>query len=142
MSNKFLVLLADDDPDDAEAFAEVLGEIDPTIAFCHVKDGTAVVDYFKQPDCRAPRVIFLDINMPKMDGWACLSYLRSDEATKHLPVLIYTTSSHHRDRQIAADLGATGFLTKPTRYAELTAMLKIVMDNLDGDLHSALKIFQ
>lgn len=137
-----VILLADDDPDDAEMFGEVLAEIDSSVEFYHVKNGVAVFDYLKEKENLAPNVIFLDINMPQMSGWQCLSLLKSDPATKDIPVLIYSTSSHQRDKQIAIELGASGFITKPSNYKMLHSMLTIIAANLHRDIASTINSLQ
>jgi CheY-like chemotaxis protein len=86
-----------------------------------------------------PNVIFLDINMPQMNGWQCLSALKSDPATKEIPVIIYSTSSHERDKQIAMELGASGFITKPSNYHSLRSILTSIAGNLHSDISRTIK---
>ena len=123
------ILLADDDPDDAEMFFMVLKEVAPTVTFHHVKDGLAVFQFLKQAE-HIPDVIFLDINMPEMTGWQCLTKLKGSAATKNIPVVIYSTSSHPLDKQTAIDLGATAFITKPSDYKILQKLLSAIAANL------------
>ncbi|MBT1705071.1 response regulator [Chryseosolibacter indicus] len=125
-----VILLADDDLDDAEMFADVLAEIDSTVELYHVPDGFAVFEWLKNPANPVPDIIFLDINMPQITGWQCLSSLKADELTKDIPVLIYSTSSHHKDKQTAIDLGATAFITKPSDYKILEDFLTAIVNEL------------
>jgi len=125
-----IVLLADDDSDDAEMFSLVLSEVDPSIQFHHVENGLAVFEFLHKMGSKVPDVIFMDINMPQMSGWECLTALKSNAITKNIPVLIYSTSSHARDKQIAAQLGASGFITKPSDYRTLRKILSTIADNL------------
>lgn len=129
------ILLADDDAEDAEMFSLVLAEIDSTVRFYHVNNGSAVFDFLKNNKDQTPDVIFLDINMPEMSGWQCLSALKTNNETKNIPVLIYSTSSHPRDKQIAIELGAHAFITKPSDYKSLKRILSEVADNLHSDLN-------
>ena len=85
-------------------------------------------------DQTRPDLVFLDINMPEMNGWECLSMLKSNPLTKNIPVLIYSTSSHPRDRQIAAELGASGFITKPSDYKTLHRTLSAIASGLYSDI--------
>jgi CheY-like chemotaxis protein len=71
--------------------------------------------------------------MPEISGWQCLTALKSDAITKHIPVLMYSTSSHHRDRQKATELGATGFITKPSDLKTLRTILSTIAANLHSD---------
>ena len=111
-----IFLLADDDQDDAELFGEALAEIDPAIHFHHVDDGEAVLDFLKNHNGESPDIIFLDLNMPGMDGWECLRQLKSNSAFEGIPVIVYSTSSHQRDKDRAIQLGATGLISKPSSY--------------------------
>jgi CheY-like chemotaxis protein len=127
------ILLADDDTDDAEMFMSVLSDIDPQIKCYHVENGRDVLTYLKRGERERPDVIFLDINMPEMSGWECLTKLKEESTTKLIPVLIYSTSSHARDREIANELGATGFITKPSDYKTLKKILSSIANNLNSE---------
>jgi CheY-like chemotaxis protein len=133
-----IILLADDDMDDAEMFAEVLALTDPSIKFYHVKNGLEVFDHMKRMTNQMPAIIFLDINMPEMSGWQCLSILKNDPLARCIPVVIYSTSSHHRDKQTAIELGASAFITKPSDYKKLQNLLSVVTANLYGDIKAAI----
>lgn len=136
--NKFF-LLADDDQDDAELFAEALSTVDSSVDFHHVQNGLAVFEYLKNPDDKRPDLIFLDLNMPLMTGWQCLSKLKNDPHLKNIPVIMYSTSSYQHDKDIAFQLGASGFLTKPTEYKLLKNVLSNITKNIDADLQGALQ---
>lgn len=130
VTNLKTILLADDDPDDAEMFALVLGEVDSGVALIHVTNGEAVFDMLAQRPSQVPDVIFLDLNMPRMNGWQCLEKLKSDPRTKDIPVIIYTTSSHTRDKQMATTYGASAFITKPSDYKLLRTLLSTVITDM------------
>src|SRR4051794_22921194 len=107
-------------------FAEVLALIDSSVKFYHVKNGLEVFDRMKQMTDQKPAVIFLDINMPEMSGWQCLRVLKNDPLINEIPVIIYSTSSHHRDKQTAIELGACAFITKPSDYKKLRNLLSVI----------------
>ena len=67
-----------------------------------------------------PDFIFLDLNMPQMDGRECLEELKKDERLKYIPVIIYTTSSFEQDKLITQKLGAAYYLVKPADVSELS----------------------
>ncbi len=136
-NNKFF-LLADDDRDDAELFGEALGSLNPPVEFHHVEDGRGVFDYLSKPESRKPDLIFLDLNMPQVSGWQCLARLKNDMYFQSIPVIMYSTSSHARDKDIAIDLGAIGFITKPTDFKRLQKMLNNISANVDGDLRKTI----
>ena len=136
--NRFF-LLADDDRDDAEIFSEALSTVNPSIKFHHVEDGQEVFQFLSTSKIEKPDVIFLDLNMPAMSGWQCLAKLKNDAALKNIPVIMYSTSSNPREKEIAIELGATGFVTKPTDFKVLTKILEAISTNLDSDLKRILK---
>ena len=131
-------MLADDDSDDADMFQEVLSEIDPAIIFHRSWNGFGVLETLEDKSLEHPDIIFLDINMPGMDGWQCLSKLKNSPAYRDIPVIIYSTSSHLRDAEIALDLGALCFITKPSDFNTLKKILQIIVLNLNGNLSQAM----
>ena len=137
-ANKFF-LLADDDHDDAELFNEALTTVNPSIKFHHVEDGHEVFQFLMNSKIEKPDVIFLDLNMPSMSGWQCLAKLKNDSSLKNIPVIMYSTSSNPREKEIAIELGATGFVTKPTDFKVLTKILETISTNLSADLRKILK---
>jgi len=132
-------LLADDDRDDAELFNEALSAVNPSINFHHVEDGQEVFQFLLNSKLEKPDVIFLDLNMPAMSGWQCLAKLKNDTELKTIPVVMYSTSSNPREKEIAIELGATGFVTKPTDFKVLTKILETISTNLGSDLRRILK---
>jgi CheY-like chemotaxis protein len=137
MSSK-VVLLADDDSDDAQIFREGLQEANCSAAFHHAATGTEVFDMLDKGV--RPDVIFLDLNMPVMNGWQCLAKLKNTRGYKDIPVIMYTTSSNPRDYQIAIDLNAHGLITKPSNPKVISKILNTIICTLGTeDLHQALR---
>ena len=123
------IALADDDSDDAALFAEALLEIDPKIAFKKASNGRELLDKMESGEFFFPDIIFLDINMPEMNGWECLAELKKNSMFKNVPVVIYSTSSHTRDKRMAATLGASLFFTKPDNFQQLKLFLERLLDD-------------
>lgn len=115
--------LADDDSDDANLFQEALLEINPEIIVERATTGLELLDKMKSRDFHIPDIIFLDINMPGMNGWDCLSQLKNDSHLRMIPVIMYSTSSNVYDKTKATKLGADYFYTKPDTYQELKKFL-------------------
>jgi CheY-like chemotaxis protein len=126
-----IILLADDDKDDADIFQQALRAVDPTIGFFHVDNGSAIFDYLNDERNTTPNVIFLDLNMPEMNGWQCLAKIKNEKKFESIPIIIYTTSSNPREYEIAQDLAAHGLITKPTDPKVLKKVLEIVTANLE-----------
>lgn len=119
-------LLIDDDIDDVVIFQEILKKIDEKIQFSFVNNGKAAIEWLTKNDGFLPSLIFLDINMPRMDGKECLKIIKHDEKLKHIPVLMYTTSSHSADIEETMMLGAMCFITKPWGVNELKTLLSAI----------------
>lgn len=121
--------LVDDDIDDADLFCEAMKEVDPSAA-CHLatngEHALEILERIENPD-----IIFLDINMPRMNGWECLSVLKNTEAYREIPVIMYSTSSHQREIDMANELGALCFFTKPDNYKDLKQMLRFVLEKVE-----------
>ena len=139
--NQKVFLLADDDSDDREMFCEALASIDKSIICYCAEDGIEalkVINEFAQQ----PNLIFLDVNMPIMNGWQCLKRLKEDERYKTIPVIMISTSSHQREMDIAADLGVLCYITKPNDFKQLAKVLQVIVTNLGSNLEYALQDLQ
>lgn len=123
------VLLIDDDRDDAELFKEALFEINSAIVFEHYEDSKAGLKLLLEKQTDLPDLIFLDINMPIVSGWQCLTEFKKTEHLKHIPVILFTTSSQTKEKEIADELGAEGFITKPNEYKALKELLSSLIIN-------------
>ena len=135
-------LLADDDADDKTLFCEALSEIDPGIV-CHTaSDGKEALAILSGKQITKPNIIFLDINMPVMDGWQCLGRLKENTDFKDVPVIMYSTSSYQRDIELALESGAFCFFTKPSDYRELRRILRLIATNPVGSLSDVMKEFK
>jgi len=132
-----MILLADDDTDDAEMFCEALAEIDESIV-CHCSEnGSGVLNMLKDQE-KTPKVVFLDLNMPIMNGWECLKQLKQEERYKDIPVIMISTSSHKNDMDTAANLGAVCYFVKPNTFKDLKQALGLITSNLENGLKETL----
>ncbi len=134
---KFLLLI-DDDTDDTDLFREALEEVDASMQLHCSENGEEALFLLKETD--KPEIIFLDINMPRMNGWECLKRLKSNDTYKDIPVIMYSTSSHQHEINRAINMGALSFITKPHSYGELINMLKGVIAKLKTDTLQSLQI--
>ena len=112
-------LIVDDDADDVDFFCEAIQEISSD-ALCYIaRNGEDALHLLSQKIDALPDCIFLDLNMPLMDGKACLAELKKNDWTKDIPVIIYTTSTHSKDREATTKLGADYYLVKPTSFKKI-----------------------
>lgn len=102
------VLIAEDEPSILEALSFVLERAGWTVR--SVTDGEAVMTAIR---LERPRVLVLDIMMPKRSGFEVLKQIRGDALTRTLPVLVLTAKGQAQDRRVAEELGADSFVTKP-----------------------------
>ena len=139
MIRKFL--LVDDDADDASLFCEALNNIG-SVECNTVENGLELFKLLSNQNSNIPDIIFLDINMPMMDGWECLKKLKESSNYKSIPIIMYSTSSAKKDIDMAYSLGAQLFLTKPEEFRELSKILEIVATSSQDSLLSQLKGFK
>lgn len=120
------VLIAEDEPSILESLDFILRRAGWSIE--SVTDGEAVLERVRRAP---PRVLVLDVMLPKRSGFDVLRQLRADAETRDLPVLILTAKGQQQDRRIAEELGADSFVTKPYSNSEVVgAVRKLLGDNV------------
>lgn len=126
MDNPPLLLLVDDDLDDQMLFQDAIKEINPLIKVVTAVNG---VDAIKTLSANTinPDYIFVDLNMPLMNGIQCLQEIKKLPAQAHIPVIIYSTSSYERDIIQTINNGAFYYIVKPFSFQELCDKLKKVL---------------
>ena len=124
------LLLVDDDPDDRLLFSEVIQEIDEDIKIAFATNGAEALQMLQDTNTLMPEIIFLDLNMPKMNGKQCLKQLKKNPLLSSIPVIIYSTSTATEDIDDSMNLGADYFLVKPITMKELkTELLYVLTEN-------------
>lgn len=131
--------LADDDADDTGLFCEALQEVNQGVTCYTADNGRRAIELLSDPHKRKPEVIFLDINMPVLNGWDCLKWIKSQPALEEIPVIMYSTSSSRRDIDQSVQHGALCLMTKPESYTDLKEILQLVIKHIDNDLQAALR---
>ena len=120
---KVEILLVEDNPHDAEMTIRALKKVNLANKLIHVKDGVEALDFIFAKGTFAdrhienkPKVILLDIKMPKVDGIEVLRQIKSNEATKTIPVVIMTSSKEEQDVITSYDLGVNSYVVKPVDF--------------------------
>ncbi|MBU2975694.1 response regulator [Zobellia sp. B3R18] len=115
--------LADDDTEDRELFVEALDEIDVSTQITQFDNGVDLMDdLFSSTDL--PDAIFLDLNMPLMNGFECLTDIRNFPRFDDIKVIVYSTSYRLREvNQLQTD-GANQYIQKPSSFDDLKVMLQ------------------
>jgi CheY-like chemotaxis protein len=123
MVNKnLIIMLIDDDEDDRDFFQMALNDLENKVDYIGVENGFDALAMLEKGIIK-PNYIFLDLNMPQMNGRECLGKLKENLLLSHIPVIIFSTSSDPRDVKETAQMGAIDFITKPPRTSELTKIL-------------------
>ncbi len=116
--------LADDDEDDRMLFSEALSEINPSIKCVMAKNGEEALFLLTNGLFEPPDYIFLDLNMPVMNGLKCLAEIKKRPELSHIPVVVYSTSSKKEYEEESKKLGAMNFFSKPPDFTGLTKYLR------------------
>lgn len=122
MRDSITVLYVDDDEDDISLFRRALSRIDKSISFLSFTDGRDALAYLKQ-STQLPDYLFLDINMPRMNGKQVLQSIKQDEQLAALPVIMYSTSRREQEVMEFYEEGAAGFIHKKNSFEEIQSDL-------------------
>ena len=121
-----MILYADDDVDDREILFDVVSQIDPTIQCQFASNGQEAMEFLTHSH-RLPDYIFLDINMPLMNGKKCLEELKHHKHLQSIPVIMYSTTILQDEMRELYNLGASSVIQKPSDIKQLhTTLLKIL----------------
>jgi CheY-like chemotaxis protein len=130
MSPTLNILVAEDNTDDVFLLEQAFRKAGVTSRLTAVRDGVDAVDYLKgegpygnRAEFPFPDVLLLDLNMPRMNGFEVLEWVRQDEHCGQLIVYVLTASARESDMERAYSLCASGFIVKPNRLDELVAFV-------------------
>jgi len=118
------ILIAEDEPSILEALSFVLQRAGWTVQ--SVTDGEAVMNAVRRA---RPRVLVLDVMMPKCSGFEVLKQIRADAAMRDLLVLVLTAKGQQQDRSVAEELGADRFVTKPYSNVEVIETVRELLES-------------
>ncbi len=125
MPNPVILLLADDDKDDCLFFKEALEELPITAKLTTVHDGEQLMQLLEEAKFEPPppHVLFLDLNMPRKNGFEVLSELKQDEKLSKLPVIIFSTSFEQDVANLLYKKGAHYYIRKPAEFSQLKKVI-------------------
>jgi CheY-like chemotaxis protein len=122
------ILFVDDNPGDRGLAREAIEKNGMNIELHTVCDGEEALEFLRREDRYAnaprPRVIVLDLNMPRMDGIATLKAIKTDHELMTIPVIIFSSSSAPSDLQLAYGLHANAYVIRPMEFEEFTAFIR------------------
>lgn len=116
------IYLIDDDPDHVLIISRAIREVAPQTSVCIVEDGSKALASLEAEE-HPPDLILLDINMAGLNGFDVLAHVKSTPRLKHVPVVMLTSSELSRDVSRAYELGASGYISKPSYLHDLRAVL-------------------
>jgi len=130
------ILLADDDKDDLFLFREALSELPISTHLETVHDGEQLMNYLSEKENELPNVLFLDLNMPRKNGFECLTEIKNNDKLKELNVVMFSTS-YPRDSHYESDIikmlfkiGAQNYIRKPGNFSELKDAINNILIKL------------
>jgi two-component system response regulator len=121
------VVLVEDNPDDARLTIRALKKQNVANNLVHLKDGEEAIDFFfatgpytGRNTSNVPKVVLLDLKMPKVNGIEVLAKLKADEKTRSIPVVVLTSSAEDPDIEKCYALGANSYIVKPVNFDDFT----------------------
>lgn len=121
--NEVEILLVEDNPSDAELTLRALKKYNLANRVLHVKDGAEALEFLFANGAyngrnveHAPRVILLDLKLPKVDGLEVLRRIKADERARVIPVVVMTSSREDRDLEECYQLGVNSYIVKPVEF--------------------------
>ncbi len=124
------ILLVEDNPTDAELATLALKEHNLANKLVWVKDGAEALDFLFATGAyggrsleSGPKVVLLDLRLPKVDGLEVLRRLKGDARTKRIPIVVVTSSKEDRDIVASYDLGVNSYISKPVDFDEFSRVV-------------------
>ena len=130
------VLLTDDDEGDRLVFKEIFEEMETDTIIQMVNDGKQLMDFLTNENNPLPHIVFLDLNMPNMNGLECLKEIRRFEKYSDISIAIYSTSTSEKDIEDSFLQGANIYITKPGDFNELKQVLAKALSAVRLNQHS------
>jgi two-component system, response regulator len=131
IENSIEILLVEDNPNDVELTLHALKKNNIANRIHVVRDGAEALEYLFGSGADAgvdanhtPKVILLDLKLPKVDGMEVLQRIKSDERTRPIPVVVLTSSTEERDIVESYRLGVNSYITKPVDFEQFTEAVR------------------
>lgn len=123
MQHNPTVFLIDDDSDDQEIFSHALEKANQSVECVFANDGIHALEKIRSDENFIPDFIFIDMNMPRMNGQQCLAEIKKIERLRNVPVYMYSTSADPESIEENKRLGAADFIVKPSNIQDLIRIL-------------------
>jgi CheY-like chemotaxis protein len=126
MNNVLKIMLIEDDMIEIMKLKRVISTLKLNHTIIEANNGEEALNLLSKKD-NLPEIIFLDLNMPKLNGIEFLNILKNHQVLKYIPVIILTTSNNHRDVLECYKTGIAGYILKPLRYEDYLAKIEKVL---------------
>ena len=132
MEEKHCIIVADDDTDDQFMLKEAFSSLNFDKEICSVENGEELLDFLNKKgkyegmSLPIPKLILLDLNMPKIDGRQCLRIIKEQKEFCKIPIVIFSTSNNPEDISQSYELGANSYIIKPYSYNELVEIIDVI----------------
>lgn len=122
------ILLVDDDPDEHLLFEDALKEIEDAPKLSYAGDGQQLMQFLNDEKAELPAIIFLDLNMPRMNGFECLQEIRKSSKLNKIPVVIFSTTSQTQAIDKVYEQGANYYIRKPNTFPMLKEVIERMLE--------------
>ena len=126
MKSQRPILLLEDDYVDRLTVKRAVKDIKITNPLVMVENGEEGIEYLKDASNPEPCIILLDLNMPKMGGLEFLEVIKNEEALRHIPVIVLTTSHEDEDRLRSFNYSVAGYMVKPVDYKKFVEIMRTI----------------
>lgn len=121
------ILLIDDDIDDADMFIEAINSLDENVTCLAETNPVKALEFLKSTKI-LPDLIFLDYNMPVLNGSEFIEKMRGDDKLKSIAVIVYSSYSQNAAAQLSIINDTERYISKPNSFTELTALLRNILE--------------
>lgn len=142
-SKQLSILLADDDTDDCTFFKEAVNDLSMKNKLTTVHDGEKLMHLLNNESHVLPDVLFLDLNMPRKNGFECLAEIKRNKRLKDLHVVIFSTSFEQEVVNQLFESGAQHFIRKPSEFTQYKKIIQYTIEEILNDTfsHNNRKVF-
>ncbi len=133
MKERLSVMYIDDSAQDRELFRRIISLLERTIHFIPVRHGQEAIDYLQDGNYLLPDLIFVDLQMPGMNGIEVLQEIKKLDHVNHIPVFLYSVSHPESIEETARLLGAVGCLKKETELPKAREIVRVALLKFLGE---------
>ena len=120
------IILAEDNPADAQRVKQAFSSVNIPLEVTHVPDGQELLNFLRTEYLDNIALVLLDLNMPRMGGLEFLEVIKGTEQFRNIPVIVLTTSAEDEDRLQSFNYSVAGYMVKPVDYENFVHMMRTI----------------